>query len=267
MERCALRITDMRMKWVYLFSGRVRLLLLFLSLTGASGFSGPVFAGALPDTFFEQADSFFQTHVRDGLVDYGALAKNPAGLRSLLQTVGSADLKDAPAAGKKAFYINAYNLLVIGAVMDHYPLQSVKDVPGFFDERTFAVAGERLTLNELENRKLRKPFKDPLLHFVLVCAAKGCPALIPAAYRPDALDQQLTVQTRRAMNDPSFTQVNSAQKQVLVSEIFKWYGQDFPSSPQGVLSFINSYRTAKIPGDYQIKYYPYDWSLNAYQGK
>ena len=38
------------------------------------------------------------------------------------------------AAERKAFYLNAYNLMVIGAVVEQYPLTSVMKVPGFFDK-------------------------------------------------------------------------------------------------------------------------------------
>jgi hypothetical protein len=220
------------------------------------------YAGAPPAAFFSKTDAYFSTHVQDGLFDYQGAARDKETLRSLLQTVGTADLKGASADEKKAFYINAYNLLVVGAVLDRYPLKSVKEVTGFFDEQKFGVAGERLTLNELENQKLRQPYDDPRVHFVLVCAAKGCPPLLAGAYLPATLDRQLTEQTRQALSNPAFIRVNAAKKQVQVSEIFKWYAQDFPAQSAGVVSFLNSFRHAKVPGSYQVAYYPYDWALN-----
>jgi hypothetical protein len=234
----------------------------WILISAAAGWSSEAKA-AVPESFFKRKDVFFKAHVREGLFDYGAVtAQEKAALSSLLQAVGQADLKQASPAVKKAFYINAYNLLVVGAVVERYPLPSVKEVPGFFDQRTFAVAGERLTLNDLENKRLREPFQDPRIHFVLVCAARGCPPLIPGAYVPETLEKQLSEQTRRAFDDASFVRVVQPKKQVLVSEIFNWYAPDFPAGPKGVISFLNTYRSAPVPAGFQVGYYPYDWALN-----
>lgn len=219
-------------------------------------------AAAPPEAFFAQADAYFRAQVREGLFDYRKASRDQAPLRLLLQAIATADLKGASADEKKAFYLNAYNLLVVRAVLDRYPLGSVKEVPGFFDERRFAVAGERLTLNELENQKLREPYGDPRVHFALVCGARGCPPLPPGAYLPASLDRQLTERTRQAFNDPSFVRVNPGKKQVLLSEIFKWYASDFPAGAKGLITFLNTYRSAPVPTNFHPGYYPYDWSLN-----
>lgn len=221
----------------------------------------------LPPSFFEKTDAFLKKHVREGMVDYAAAARDQEALKGLLQMVGTADQKGASASEKKAFFINAYNLLVVGAVLERYPLPSVKEVPGFFDKRTFAVAGERLTLNDLENKKLREPYQDPRIHFVLVCAAKGCPPLRAGAFLPASVDQQLTEQTRLALNDPAFVRVNQNKKQVQVSEIFKWYAADFPAGSQGLISFLNTYRSAPVKENFSIGHYSYDWTLNDVRGR
>lgn len=221
----------------------------------------------LPPSFFEKTDAFFKRHVREGMVDYAAASRDLETLKGLLQMVSTADLKGASANEKKAFYINAYNLLVMGAVLEKYPLPSVKEVPGFFDKQTFAVAGERLTLNDLENKKLREPYQDPRIHFVLVCAAKGCPPLRAGAFMPASVEQQLTEQTRLALNNPAFVRVNQNKKQVQVSEIFKWYAADFPAGPKGLVSFLNNYRSVPVPGGFSVGHYPYDWTLNDIRGR
>lgn len=243
-------------------ANRLFILLLLLATPLLLVQAGPA---SPPSAFFADTDAFLKKVVQDGLVDYGAAARNKAALNRLLQTVGTADLNDANLSEKKAFYINAYNLLVIGAVLEKYPLPSVKEVPGFFEGRKFAVAGERLTLNELENQKLREPYQDPRIHFVLVCAAKGCPSLRAGAYLPTSLDQQLTEQTRLALNDPAFVRVNPGEKQVLVSEIFKWYAADFPAGPQGLISFLNTYRSSPVPAGFRSGFYSYDWALNDFR--
>ena len=99
--------------------------------------------------FFEAADRFFQQNVENGLVRYAGLSDN-ADLKYLLKRVTQADLSTADPLTVQAFYINAYNLHVINAAAQRYPLRSVQEVTGFFDRRKVAVAGEELTLNQLE---------------------------------------------------------------------------------------------------------------------
>ena len=119
-----------------------------------------------------------------------------------------------------------------------------------------------ITLNALEIVKLLRNFKDPKFHFVLACAARGCPKLASFAYFPDKLQDQINVRTKTALNDSRFIRVNSNSGKVNVSMIFKWYMKDFTQNGQSVISFINTYKTNKIPDNYQLDYYPYDWSLN-----
>ncbi|RDC65438.1 DUF547 domain-containing protein [Adhaeribacter pallidiroseus] len=213
-------------------------------------------------TFTAEADAFLKKFVVAGKVDYAAVKKEAKSIQSLSDKIGSIDLAEASDNSKKAFYINAYNLLVIQAVTNGYPLQTVMDKPGFFDKTLHLVAGEKLTLNNLEKKKLLEPYRDARLHFVLVCAALSCPPLADFAYTPDQMDTQLNTRTQLALNNPTFIRVNTPKQQVLISKIFDWYQADFLKNNQTVLHFINAYRSNKIPENYQLGFYEYDWNLN-----
>ncbi|TGE28908.1 DUF547 domain-containing protein [Hymenobacter metallicola] len=210
------------------------------------------------------ATVFLHKHVgSDGQVDYRAIKRSPAELQGLLKQVQTLSVQPLSAAEKKAFYLNAYNLTVIGAVVESYPLTSVMKVPGFFDKQQRVVAGEKMTLNELENNKLRTPYNDPRVHFALVCAAKGCPRLSQDAYTPATLEAQLTAQAQRVLQDPTFIRVQEDSKKVLVSEIFKWYEADFKATGKPLLGYINQFRAARLlPAGLAVEYYTYDWALN-----
>ncbi len=212
------------------------------------------------DDFFKDANRFFGIYVSDGRVDYAAIKADRSALDKLVAMIGSADLSSETTNTKIAFYINAYNLLVMKSVADNYPLAKPTDVAGFFDLKKHQIAGEYLTLNDIENKKLRP---DPRVHFVLVCAAKGCPKILNEAYMPSTVQDQMTQQTKRAMNDASFIKVDDAAKTVKVSQIFDWYKDDFIKQPgANALTFINQYRDVRIPSDYKVSAYEYDWSLN-----
>jgi len=230
-------------------------ILSFLFLSSAQGQTPLV-------EFTEKAQSFLRNYVADGKVDYAGVKAKLGEIESLHAQIGKMNLTQASDNSRKAFYINAYNLLVIHEIARQYPLKSVMDVSGFFDQAKHQVAGEDLTLNALENSKLIKPYADARLHFALACAAKGCPPLAGYAYLPEKLDAQLEERTRLALNNPYFIRVNDKQKKAEVSKIFQWYEKDFTSKGASVLAFINQYRQKKIPAPYALDYYEYDWRLN-----
>lgn len=224
----------------------------------------PAVASSAPSSFQEDATVFLKKVVTpDGQVNYTVASREAVALHTLIQRVQSFDALKATPSERKAFYLNAYNLTVIKAVLVAYPLASVMKVPGFFDKKQHAIAGELLTLNDLENNKLRKVYADPRIHFALVCGARGCPRLRAEAYAPATLDAQLTDQTRKVLQDPQFIRVEASTNKVLVSEIFKWYEADFKATGKSTLAYINQYRGAKlIPGTAVLDFYSYDWTLN-----
>ena len=216
------------------------------------------------NTFFNDTDAFLKKHVSNNGVNYTAV-KNDASLDALIKTIAEVDLTNVDAINKEAFYINAYNLLVINAAVKGYPLASVQDISGFFDSKKHTVSGEQTTLNDLEKDKLLKEYKDPRFHFVLVCGALGCPPITNFAYVPKKLDEQLEVQTRKALNDNAFIQTSNGES-VQLSQIFEWYPGDFGGNKKTAIEFINGYRENKIPAKVKVGFYSYDWTLNDSKG-
>ncbi|MEL6134347.1 MAG: DUF547 domain-containing protein, partial [Bacteroidota bacterium] len=212
-------------------------------------------------SFFDQTDQFLKSYVKNGSVAYERLQNN-AQLAELTDFVAGAQISNLNAATQQAFYINAYNLLVIKGAVANYPLTSVLNINGFFDGKKYKVAGQSLTLNQIEKDRLLKTYKDSRFHFVLVCGAVGCPPITNFAYRPEKLESQLQSQTRKALNNAKFIRVDAANQTVSLSQIFEWYSSDFGGSKTSALAFINKYRSEKIPADYKIQFYTYDWSLN-----
>ncbi|HAA16975.1 MAG TPA: DUF547 domain-containing protein [Cytophagales bacterium] len=209
--------------------------------------------------FTQEADAFFKKYVRNGMVDY-AKVKSDGAVTTLYDQVGSMSLTNATAAQKKAFYINAYNIVVIKSIVDKYPVGSPMDINGFFDGAKHKVAGDMLTLNELEKTKLLRVYEDARIHFVVVCAAQGCPKLASFAYSADKLESQIQAQTRKSLNDEYFIRIR--RNGVQVSKIFEWYESDFTKSGQSIVGYINEFRDEKIPTSFRKTSYEYDWTLN-----
>ena len=218
--------------------------------------------GANLKTFTADANIFFSKYVENGSVDYIGIKSQIAEAESLYKRIGEMSLVGTDDDSKKAFYINAYNIIVIYWVAKHYPLRSPLDNSGFFDKVKHVIAGESLTLNALEIKKLLQPYKDARFHFALACAAKSCPPLAGFSFTPEKVDQQLNERTILALNDRNWIKVLHGQKKVELSKIFEWYKGDFNTNGGSPIDWINRYRKEKIPNTYGIGYYEYNWDLN-----
>lgn len=227
--------------------------------------AGPMLCwGQQLDDLLNETDSFLKTYVFDGRVDYGAIARQPASLESLRGKYASFDLSGLSPVERKAFWINAYNVTVIGSVSDRVWISSPQDVPGFFDREKHTIAGEELSINEIENDQIRVPFEDARIHFVLVCAAIGCPKIVNEVYRPQTLDTQLVTQSSAVLNGPDFIRIDTVKKEVAISQIFTWYSEDFKLKYESNRAFINAFRDSPLPADFKITTYEYDWRLNSF---
>ncbi len=241
---------------IYYQTMKIRIVISFLLLMIVINGQGNDLAG-----FFKEADAFLKKYVKNGAVAYAKI-KLTSEAEQLYQHVGEMNLMIATDSEKKAFYINAYNIIVIYYVAKHYPLKSPLDQSGFFDQIKHKVAGETMTLNSLEIKKLLGMYKDARFHFALACAARSCPPLASFAFMPELLEQQLTERATAALNNTAWLKVNKGTKKVELSKIFEWYKKDFTTNGNSELEWINSFRKEKIPITYQIAYYEYDWNLN-----
>jgi hypothetical protein len=234
----------------------VTLLLLSVLATGA-------FATKI-DSYFNKADVFFKKYVKNGKVNYAEVKQHMSEVESLLSDASMMTLAAAPNNRNKAFFINAYNLIVIRSLARPYPVYSTKALPGFFDKKKYQVGKTYYTLDELEYYCLRRPYKDNRIHFALIKGAKGSPTIPNYAFKPEKIEQQLDMRTMITVNNAEFIKVNSDSKTVLISELFKRHEADFNKGDETILSFINKYRKKdkQIPTDYKLDYYPFDWKLN-----
>lgn len=213
------------------------------------------------EKFLDSTDSFMKKWVKQGDIDYNKLKANPEEINSLKKMIAKMDIVGMSNKQQKAFYINAYNLLVIHQIIENYPLKSAMDQSGFFDAIKHKVAGSPATLDRIEKGFLILRFGDPKIHFALACASKSCPDLASFAYRPEKLDEQLEERTRLGLNSGKIVNINSAEKKIWLSKIFLWYMRDFEGNQEGVLKFINSYSRTKLP-NWSTGYMEYDWTLN-----
>jgi len=208
-----------------------------------------------------------------GGLDYAGLQSKPVDLDTYLAGLAGARPSEASREERIAFWCNAYNAVTVRFVLEGYPeVESVKAVPGFFDTKTFLVAGEELTLDKIEARALAEG--DPRVHFAVVCASTSCPDLRFEPYRGAELEEQLEDQTRSFLSDTE-KGLRIDQDAIWLSSIFKWYAGDFTGGStvvaffarSKVLNWIRPYLSEDLAEELDerqppVRYLDYDWSLN-----
>lgn len=240
-------------------------------------------------------DQVLDMNVRDGYVYYRALKSERARLDGFVASLGSASLDSASPQEQIAFWLNAYNAIVLRTVVDNYPIAqrtreypagSVRQIPGAFERATHRVAGRALTLDQIEQTVL-PAFHDPRLFFALGRGAVGSGRLRSEAYTPDRLDQQLAELSAECANRAQCMEIDQAQNVMRVSSIFSWRRTEFSEayadkatvgfaerSPieRAVLAFVdpkmlNAERDFLNRNTFRMEYMPFDWSLNDLTGR
>jgi hypothetical protein len=86
------------------------------------------------DFSFKEYAGLLDKYVVGKRVDYIELQKSATTLDSVVASFKTADLSEASDNQKTAFYINAYNAITLKSIIDEYPVGSIKDIEGVWDD-------------------------------------------------------------------------------------------------------------------------------------
>ncbi|MDA0978384.1 MAG: DUF547 domain-containing protein [Proteobacteria bacterium] len=201
------------------------------------------------------------------LVDYPGLSEDPR-FHQVVKDIRGFDVSQLEGKAEElAFYINAYNLLTLQLIIDHWPVESIRDIGGFFkgpwDNIMLENAAGRLTLDDIEHGIIRS-HGEPRIHFAVNCASLSCPDLRREPYQAALLDDQLADQTRQfLLNTRKGARLDG--NRLHVSKLFDWYSEDFEASG-GVGPFI---RQQLEPATGQVSFTEvspdlrYSWRVNS----
>jgi len=240
-------------------------------------------------------DEFLDLYVRDGYVYYRALRSERSRFDMYVNSLGDVEVGSLPRDDQLAFWLNAYNALVLRTVIDHYPIQgrspdyppkSIRQIPGAFERLTHRIAGRTLTLDQIEQTVLPS-FHDPRAYLALGRGSVGGGRLRSEAFSPERLEAQLTEVANECAGRSECVQIDRQNNRVVVSAIFSWREQEFAAAYSGsapaavanrspieraVLALVEpklltTEREFLEKNQFQVSYKPFDWLLNDLTGR
>lgn len=173
---------------------------------------------------------------------------------------------------KKAFWVNIYN-----AYYQILRIERNMDKPDIYRKRSFTIAGEPFSLDDVEHGILRKfrhryslgylanPFTSRLIkdlavdeldyriHFALNCGAKSCPPI--AFYKTKNINTQLDMATQAFLEGE--TDFDDEKKTIHTTALFQWFAGDF-GGKKGIRAIYKK-QLNKDLSNYTIKYKEYSW--------
>jgi hypothetical protein len=248
------------------------------------------------DALHRPLDQILDLNVRDGLVYYRALRGERARLDRYAASlnVPAASYESWGREQKMAFWINAYNAFVLQTVIDRYPIrgrsanypaESIRQIPGAFDQLRHRAAGRSVTLDEIEKTILPE-FKEPRVYLALGRGAVGSGRLRSEAYTGAGVVQQLDAIQHEFVSEQTMLKIDRAAAEVSVTPIVSWHDAEFiaaydkgASGPlalrspveRAIVAFITPHllpleRELVQKNEFKVTYHPFDWRLNDLTG-
>jgi hypothetical protein len=240
-------------------------------------------------------DLILDTYVRDGYVYYRALRGERRRLDEYVKGLANADVDQRSKEEQIAFWLNAYNALVLRTVVDHYPAprrsadypeRSIRQTPGAFERLTHRVAGRTLTLDQIEQTVL-STYGDPRLYFAIGRGSVGGGRLRSEVFTAAMLERQLEEVASECVTRAECMQIDHAANTLNASSIFSWHEKDFVAayadkaaalyatrSPieRAILGFVRpkllqTERDFLEKNTFRLAFRPFDWSLNDLTGR
>ena len=252
-------------------------------------------ADSARDGLHQPLDTLLDLYVRDGLVYYRALKSDRSRLDGYVAALGRASLDGWSRDEQVAFWLNAYNALVLRTIIDRYPIRgtssqyppnSIRQIPGAFERITHQVAGRAVTLDGIE-RDLLAPFNDPRVFVALGRGSVGGGRLRSEVFTGARLAEQLDEVVREFPQRHELLRVDTVARQVSVTPILSWREQQVVAayadradarfaarSPieRAVVAMIQPYllpaeRAFVEANEFRVVFHPYDWHLNDLTGR
>lgn len=189
-------------------------------------------------------------------------------LNVYIDQLSDLDPRQFTRAEQFAYWVNLYNALVTQLMIKHYPVDSITDLGAWYqfgpwDKKVIEVAGQKLSLNDIQHRILRPFWPDPRVFYVLNCASLGCPNLPSFTLSAKNTEQQLSDGARAYINSPRGVAFEDGT--LVLSRIYDWYAKDFGGEAgvrQHLLKYAEPALAQKLKGFDGKTRYRFDWEVN-----
>jgi len=258
---------------------------ILLALAAAVALCAAPAARRAQDSGFDQSHALWtkvlRAHVVGDRFDYAALKKDRADFDRYLTSLHAVTREELETWTRKqrfAFWINAYNAHAVALVLTEYPVDSIKEIGGWFhpvweqafiDMPSLHPSGKpgKLSLDDIEHSILRPRFEDARVHAAINCASRSCPRLRDEAYVAERLDEQLDDAVARWLADPERNQFDREKSRARISRIFDWFEADFVRDGGSVLEWIATHGRDKelawlTRSKIDLGFLDYSWKLN-----
>ena len=202
-------------------------------------------------------------------------ARDEKTLEAVKQALGHVNVASLNRKQQLAYWINVYNVNSVATIVESYPVDSIRDIStdpirrlNVFAKERIPFGGALLSLDNVENDKIRTEFHDPRIHFAINCAARSCPPIRAEAYTGERVDAQLDDQVRKYLSVIRFGKKGNTLV-LHVTKIMDWFGKDFEEWGGGKIPFIRRFvgpdkqkLIDAAKGDIELEYDDYDWALN-----
>jgi len=240
-------------------------------------------------------DQLLDLYVRNGDAYYRALKAERGKLDGFVALQATTAVDKMSREEQIAFWLNAYNALVLKTIIDHYPIaggsgaypaKSIRQISGAFERLPHRVAGRTITLDQIEQTVLAG-FHDPRVFFALGRGAAGSGRLRSEAFTPARLEEQLAETAAECVTRAQCIRIDRETAKVHVSSIFSWREKEFAaayadkapaafSSRSPIERAVIAYVLPKLlptekefleKNSFQLVYTPFDWTLNDLTGR
>jgi hypothetical protein len=240
-------------------------------------------------------DQLLDLYVRNGDVYYRALKTERGKLDGFVNFQAATAVDKLSRDEQLAFWLNAYNAMVLKTIVDHYPIagrsseypaKSIRQIPGAFERLPHRVAGKTLTLDQIEQTIL-PGFNDPRVFFAIGRGSAGSGRLRSEAFVPARIEEQLAETAAECPTRAQCIRLDREGGKLHASSIFSWREKEFTAayadkapavfanrSPieRAIVGFVfpkllPSEREYLEKNNFQVVYDPFDWTLNDLTGR
>lgn len=241
-------------------------LLLVLSFATAAHAAEPDYSawGALLSKYYDETRG----------MDYRSLkARDLPALQALRARLGKVDPKSLSRDERLAYWINVYNVNVVALIAENHPTKSIRSLStdpivrlNVFKKKIVPVPGGKISLNDVENDRVRAVFRDPRIHFAINCAARSCPPIRPTPYTGAGLSAQLDEQVRKFVARGGVRVAQRNGKAIVhTTKIMDWFKEDFGDRVAFLRRYLPEQQRSVLDAagkNVSIAYDDYDWDLN-----